>query len=121
MVKVNKFGKRQERLMGIDISRVTNRKIPDKARGLLTSEETRTKERLVTNIIRVEVPPPTGDESSRRQFIVLFREAGDDARVVYEAQNANEREEILAKLTYILGLNNDAHKVVRLGRGTAKR
>lgn len=56
VLKVNAFGRRQERLLGLDLLRVTNEKDPSKSR--MGSSSTRNRERLVTQIARVIVPDP---------------------------------------------------------------
>ena len=121
MVKINRRGRRQERLLGVDLQRLTNRKV-EKSR-LFFSDATVHAERLVSDIRRLEVP-----EAERTAFSIVLRDARPDARaadmagaaagqevtVRYEARNANERDEIVSKLAYILRASGQLHKIVRL-------
>jgi hypothetical protein len=144
VVKVNKRGRRQERLMGIDLARITNRKV-EKTR-LLASEKTVNAERLISDIRRVEIP----EQSSKTAFAITFKEigvggsgaaggggggggaggaagaggadagggggdgGGEDVTLTYEARTPGEREEIVSKLVYIMRMNGDLHKVARV-------
>ena len=108
MTKINKLGRRQVRLMGIDLERITNNKV-EKRR--LMSNLTHTAERLVTSILKVFV------RKDDKAFSITYGEThgtvSGDITLSYEAASAYERAEILAKLEFIMGLNNDAHKIVR--------
>ncbi len=110
LIKINKRGRRQVRLLGIDLERVTNNKV-EKRR--LMSNNTHTAERLVTSILKVFV---RNDEESKAFSITYAETHGavpGEITLSYEAASAYERAEILAKLEFIMGLNNDAHKIVR--------
>lgn len=112
VVKVNRFGRRQERILGIDINRITNAKVPGQRPGWLnaSSAATRVAERFMTDVLRVEVP--TGrSEQEARQFSITYLEGMEPITVHYEAQSKEDRRDIINKLEYILGLNNDAHKI----------
>jgi len=108
LTKINKRGRRQVRLMGIDLERITNNKV-EKRR--LMSNLTHTAERLVTSILKVFV------RKDDKAFSITYGEThgtvSGDITLSYEAASAYERAEILAKLEFIMGLNNDAHKIVR--------
>ena len=108
VVKINTRGRRQVRLMGIDLERITNRKV-EKRR--LLSHQTVNAERLVTSIHRVLVK----NDKPQVAFAITFVEGSPDSLITlnYEARSAYERAEIMAKLEYIMGLNNDAHRITR--------
>lgn len=117
VVKTNRRGRRQERLLGIDLHRLTNRKV-EKAR-LFFSDATVHAERMVSDVRRVEIP-----ETHRTAFTVTVADRGQegggggggrDSEVTlqYEAQSAAERDEIVAKLAWILRQTGAAHKIVR--------
>ena len=118
VIKTNKRGRRQERLLGIDINRLTNRKV-EKAR-MFFSDATVHAERLISDIRRVEIP-----ESDRLSFAITVRDVhhdaaggggggGGDVTLHYEARTSNERDEIVAKLAYILRSSGQLHKIIRL-------
>jgi len=105
VVKINKRGRPQERLMGIDLTRITNRKV-EKRR--FVSEKTVNAERLISDIVVVEV-----SESVRNRFSITYREPDSpDVCLSYDTRTPWEREEIVSKLAYILRLNGDSRKVV---------
>lgn len=103
---MNKRGRRQLRLMGIDLTRITNNKVEKRRFG---SNETYRAERLIVDIKAVEVPDTTG-----KVFYITYRESAvEDVRLEYEAKSAYERAEIIYKLEYILALEDRAHIVVK--------
>ena len=113
LIKVNRHGRRQDRIMGMDLRRITNEKVPDKHRW--RSAQTHTSSWLITDIARVVVGDPE-DETERNRFSITFRTERGEQTVMYEAQSAQQREDILGKLTYILEQFNEGQKVRRLGR-----
>jgi hypothetical protein len=110
VTKINKRGRRQIRVLGMDLERITNRKV-EKRR--LLSDQTHTAERLVTSIMKVFVR----NDVEQKGFSITYEEisgaAAGDITLSYEAESAYERAEILAKLEFIMGLNNDSHKIIR--------
>lgn len=94
--------------MGMDLTRITNRKI--EKRRLMAADIPVRAERLITDIRLVEVPA-----SEPTHFTITFKEGSDeDVALQYEARSAEEREEIIAKLAYIMRMNGEAHRVVRV-------
>jgi hypothetical protein len=107
VIKVNKRGRRQERLMGIDLTRITNRKVEKKR---FVSDKTVNAERLISEIQQVEIAHDSNT------FTVTFKESsGEDVSLTYETQTPQEREEIISKLAFILKMNGDQQKLVRAG------
>lgn len=75
VVKINTRGRRQNRLLGIDAvrgGRITNRKV-EKQR-LFGSDKARRSERLLADVLRVEVPNREGAGNS---FAIAFRDRPD--------------------------------------------
>jgi hypothetical protein len=107
VIKVNRWGKRQDRLLGMDLARIYNRKIEKKR---LLSDKTSRAERLIADISRVDVFLGTGMECN---FSIAFLENGTESTVQYETRTASDREEIIKKLAYLLKMNGEEHKVVR--------
>jgi hypothetical protein len=111
VIKTNQRGRRQERILGIDLTRITNKKV-EKPR-FLSSDKTSSAERLVADIWLIEVV-----DSDPKAFAITFKVGGADgsselARVAYEAYSPSDRDSIIAKLAYILGMNGDRHKLRR--------
>eukprot|EP01138_Halocafeteria_seosinensis_P006159 gb/GECG01006298.1/.p1 GENE.gb/GECG01006298.1/~~gb/GECG01006298.1/.p1 ORF type:complete len:548 (+),score=70.65 gb/GECG01006298.1/:1-1644(+) len=108
VIKINKRGRRQERWFGLDLARVTNRKVEKKR---VLSDQPRRAERLVTSIEEVTVH----NDKDQCSFTVTYQEKNSSTSIRYLALNPYEREEIIAKMEYILALNNDSHKIRREG------
>ena len=114
VVKINSAGRRQPRVLGVDIARVTNTKLPGESRGWLASRTTRVAERLMSDLVRVEMPPPWASEEALLSVALTFTEGMDQVTLRYVCETPEDRQQIVAKLTYILKLNNEGHKVVQL-------
>jgi hypothetical protein len=94
--------------MGVDLTRITNRK--PAATKRFGSDKTVNAERLISDIRRVEIP-----DHDRCAFSITFRESEtEDVSLTYETQTPYERDEIITKLAYLLRMNGDAHKLVRV-------
>jgi hypothetical protein len=112
VVKTNQRGRRQQRLLGIDLTRITNKKV-EKPR-FLSSDKTSNAERLIADIWLIEVM-----DSDPKSFAITFKVEGSDGggaeltRILYEAALTTDRDSIIAKLAYILGMNGDRHKLRR--------
>ena len=109
VVKTNHRQRRQERILGIDLTRLVNKKV-EKMR-LLSSDKPTHSERLIADIFLIEVM-----DSDTRSFAIIFNGAdssGERLRVMYEARTAADRDSIINKLAYILGMNGDRHKLRR--------
>lgn len=135
VIKINTRGRRQSRLLGIDAvrgGRITNRKV-EKQR-LFGSDKPRRSERLLADVLRVEVP---NREGAGNTFAIAFRDrpdgdggdededagaaarasalAGDALPVVvlrYETRTASERTELLAALAAALDAVGLAGRIV---------
>ncbi|KAA0153756.1 hypothetical protein FNF31_06409 [Cafeteria roenbergensis] len=114
VVKVNNLGRRQPRVLGIDISRITNTKRPNEGRGWLSSGTTRVAERLMAEVVRVEIPAPDSSDEANRSISITFIEGMDQTTLRYVCESEEDRQQIVAKLTFILKLNGEGHKIVQL-------
>jgi hypothetical protein len=117
--KTNRHGIAQDRILGIDLTRIVNRRLP--STGIFSgwvSSATVTGERLIADIASVSVP--SGDPTA---FIISVwnrtreggRRPGDTTSVPYAARTPREREEILEKLKALLELTGEAGKIIRAG------
>lgn len=103
VVKVNKRGRRQLRLMGIDLTRITNKKVEKRRFG---SSETYRAERLLADILKVEYV-----EDDKVFFITYRESAVEEVTLEYEAKSEADRAAIVYKLEFILSLE-DRSKIV---------
>lgn len=127
VLKTNRRGVAQERILGIDLTRLVNRRRTGSSLFAFSPRvtTTRTTERLISDIVRVSVP--SGDE---RAFIISVweQQQGERGRttlgqhaaaervavaIPYVAQTAAEREQILQKLEALLSLTGEGAKIVR--------
>ena len=114
VTKVNRHGKRQGRLLGVDSQRITNRKV--EKRRYFSGDATTHAERPIASIVRVFVP-----NGAKNSFSITFKEevagghpsATTDLTVWYEARNGGERDEIMARLGLILRQRGQSYKLER--------
>lgn len=110
VVKTNHRGRRQERILGVDLKCISNKKV-DKQR-FIASDKPTTSERLVADLWLVEI-----SDSDPTVFAMTFKSLDGGAeqlvRVLYQAGSATDRDSIIAKLTTILDINGDMHKLRR--------
>lgn len=86
VIKGNKFGAKQERIMGIDAERITN-SIPDK-KGTAAKKPVR----FMKDVVKAALIP-----NKPRFFLIEFK----DKTYKYEA---NQAEEIIAKINYLIDM-----------------
>jgi len=94
VTKINKYGTRQERVMGIDRERITNSKPPNKP------SKTNRPLRLISDVVKAYImdrPMPSSPTTNRKLFCIEFK---DDIQE-YESDKADE---IVARINYILSL-----------------
>jgi len=103
VIKINKYGKRQERIMGIDSERITNCLPPNSKAG-----KTHTPFRLISTVVRAYVmdkaaPQPSlvnlGNTGSkeRKPFCIEYI----DEMCIYECEKADE---IVSRVNFILSM-----------------
>jgi hypothetical protein len=114
VIKVNKMARRQARVLGIDINRITNTKLPGSTVGFFSSSATRVAERLISDIVRVEVPSADKGDEAAKSFAITFVEGMDQVTLRYICETVQDRQEIIAKLSFILRLTNDGNKIVNV-------
>ena len=139
VIKVNRRGRPQERIIGLDFEggRITNRKV--EKRRLLAHADTVTAERKLDQVVKVEAPiakpkvfiisyvegaaAEGGAQGSNRNITPKSSPtkppsagAGKNqiVDIVYEAASAEEREEILSKLNEML---LSSSKKISISRG----
>jgi hypothetical protein len=97
VIKINKYGKKQERIMGIDRERITNSMPLHKP-----SNKTNRPTRMMTDVFRAFITdrPTPASPSPRKPFSIEF----NDNIQEYESEKADE---IVARINYIVSLQND--------------
>ena len=103
VIKINKYKQKQERILGIDMYKLYNN-LPKKKSGIFKKifNETKNPIRKIKNVTKCKV---TGDKA-------FYMEIKEDDRVepkkfYYEVKNNNIRDEIVAKLNFLIKLNQD--------------
>ena len=100
IVKINRWGRRQRRIFGVDLSKIYNKKIKDGTKQRLGSTKgVRREERLITDVKSIEYVEgvPTNFKLSHAE--------GDGQQVLeYEAETPHECVEIVVKIKTILNL-----------------
>ena len=100
VIKINSHNKRQEKILGIDLYNLKN-EMPKDSGGIISRKKTKTQLRKIKDIKEIK---STGDKT----FEII---ANDDNLTLktlrYEAQNTNQKNEIIAKLNYLIKKNNN--------------
>ena len=97
VIKTNKFGKKQQRVMGVDLTKIYNYNKAGRS-ALRRNSTVRTPERLISEIKSIRyLDNPT-------EFEIVFREGGGDGTITlaYATKTALECAEIVSKIKYIL-------------------
>ena len=97
VVKRNKFGKRQQRVMGVDLTKIYNYNKGSRS-TLRRNSAVRTPERLISEIKSIRYL------ENPCEFEIVFREGGGDGTITlaYATNTALECAEIVSKIRYIL-------------------
>jgi hypothetical protein len=102
VIKTNKFGSRQERLLGIDADLLYNRKPSANAKSVFgwytSGKTTKHPERKIDTLAQVI---PNYDKNNPRTFGLKFN---DGSVLSYEAKTQVECDGIIKKLTYLMQL-----------------
>jgi hypothetical protein len=99
IVKKNKFGRKQERIIGIDGKNVYNAKRGDK-RGIGPGSNVARAQRELSSIRKVEVI-----DSDKKAFRITWEEDGKGELlhdIEYYCESAKDCAEIIAKLTFLI-------------------
>jgi hypothetical protein len=106
VVKKNKFGRRQERIFGVDGKRVYNGK-----RGQLKGNTTGVQrgEREIETIVKIEIL-----NNDKRTFRIAWMDVRDVYNIEYTCDNERETAEIVAKIKYIMHRNVKGKKTTTI-------
>eukprot|EP01006_Ploeotia_vitrea_P006877 TRINITY_DN15131_c0_g1_i1.p1 TRINITY_DN15131_c0_g1~~TRINITY_DN15131_c0_g1_i1.p1 ORF type:complete len:524 (+),score=95.90 TRINITY_DN15131_c0_g1_i1:24-1595(+) len=102
VTKINKYGTRQERLLGIDREKIYNM-MPKEIRSKFTGSVKRTMypERLISDIGSINQPDP-----ARQSYFEIEYKQGGNPKDRIEATNKREAQEIIMKLEFLLKIHN---------------
>jgi hypothetical protein len=93
VVKTNKFGRKQERLMGVDGTSIYNMK-PDGKRS-----NVRVQQRLITDIVSIGYR----NVASQREFDIVYKEpSGQNHALAYCADTPKDCAEIVGKIKFLV-------------------
>ena len=100
VIKINSHNKRQERILGIDLYNLKN-EVPKGSGDILSRKKTKTQLRKIKDIKEIK---STGDKT----FEIIVNDDNLTIKTLrYEAQNTNKKNEIIAKLNYLIKKNNN--------------
>jgi hypothetical protein len=94
VVKKNKFGRRQERIFGVDGKKVYNAK-----RGQLkgTQSGVQRNQRDISTIVKIDILP-----SDLKTFRITWAEDRDMINIEYTCDTSREAQEIVAKIKFLV-------------------
>lgn len=99
VVKINSHNKRQERILGIDLYNLKN-EIPKSSGGIFSRKKAKIQQRKIKDIIEVK---STGEKT----FEISANDDNQTIKILrYEAPSVNKKNEIIAKLNYLIKMNN---------------
>ncbi|KUF76514.1 hypothetical protein AM587_10009809 [Phytophthora nicotianae] len=94
VIKKNKYGKKQQRMLGIDLNKIYNRKVGE--RVITSSKSTKIAERPMSGVVWVRF------NQDPSEFQIYFKDSIEEIITDYTADSPYECAEIVAKLKYIL-------------------
>ncbi|DBA01184.1 TPA: hypothetical protein N0F65_002319 [Lagenidium giganteum] len=94
VVKKNKYGKRQQRMLGVDLNKIYNRKVGE--RVIKSIKTTKIAERPISSVAWVRFMQDPSD------FQIYYKDNIEEIVTDYTADSPYECAEIVAKLKYIL-------------------
>ncbi|KNC51296.1 uncharacterized protein AMSG_12066 [Thecamonas trahens ATCC 50062] len=108
VTKINKAGKRQPRVLGIDDKRITN-KIPEseKKSGLMSRFAKKNPKRPFRNVDEIINIEHSEHLADGKAFSIYFR---GDEHTDYEAISRSQASEIVAKITYLMGMAESSER-----------
>lgn len=98
VVKTNKYGVMQERIMGIDHDYVHN-KLPSGISGFLGAKKTKKESRAIADITRLA---PLADRP--HCLMIEFKEGSDRVAYTYQCRNRVDANEIVARLKFLMAV-----------------
>ncbi|CAH0492207.1 unnamed protein product [Peronospora farinosa] len=94
IIKKNKYGKKQQRMLGIDLNKIYNRKVGE--RVITSGKSTKIAERPMSGVVWVRF------NQDPSEFQIYFKDSIEEIITDYTANSPYECAEIVAKLKYIL-------------------
>jgi len=99
VIKINKYGHRQERVMGIERDKIYNQ-IPKRALGYSSSKTTKRTVRYIEDVDKIEII-----EDNPSHFRIEFTESNTKTHIThFEAKSKHEAAEIVARIKYLKDL-----------------
>ena len=99
VIKINSHNKRQERILGIDLYNLKN-EIPKSSGGIFSRKKAKIQQRKIKDIQEIL---STGEKT----FDIVVNIDNQNTKVLhYEAPEVNKKNEIIAKLNYLIKMNN---------------
>ena len=100
VIKINSHNKRQERILGIDLYNLKN-EIPKSSGGIFSRKKAKIQQRKIKDIIEII---STGEKT----FDIVVKDDNQTTKTLhYEAYEVNKKNEIIAKLNYLIKMNNN--------------
>ena len=100
VIKINSHNKRQERILGIDLYNLKN-EVPKNMVGIFSRKKAKIQERKIKDIQEIK---DTGEKTF--EIVISSGDQQNEKTLKYEAPDANIKNEIIAKLNYIMKMNN---------------
>ena len=101
VIKINSHNKRQERILGIDLYNLKN-EVPKTLVGIFSRKKAKIQERKIKDIEEIK---DTGEKTF--EILISSGEFNQNIKTLkYEAPDVNVKNEIIAKLNYIMKMNN---------------
>ena len=101
VIKINSHNKRQERILGIDLYNLKN-EVPKTLVGIFSRKKAKIQERKIKDIEEIK---DTGEKTF--EILISSGEFNQNIKTLkYEAPDVNVKNEIIAKLNYIIKINN---------------
>ena len=100
MKKTNKWGRQQKRLLGLSLTKITNKKEGNWLESQ-PSRDVKRRERNISDVLKVEV-----EKDSPCVFSITYKEG--NTSVTYETELPEDAAEIVAKIKYIQSLSGNA-------------
>lgn len=94
VIKKNKYGKKQQRMLGIDLNKIYNRKVGE--RVVISGKSTKIPDRPMAGVVWVRF------NQDPSEFQIYFKDSIEEIITDYTADSPYECAEIVAKLKYIL-------------------
>ena len=100
VTKINSHNKRQERILGIDLYNLKN-EVPKSFTGIFSRKKAKIQQRKIKDIKEVK---STGEKS----FDIIVNVDNSTPKTLhYEVAEVNKKNEIIAKLKYLIKMNNN--------------